>query len=629
METIKFDIGDTCILNEIKFVIDKFITPEKVIIRSQETNEIQMAYTRTLSKIDSDQKDSMTILDLVTDDEWREAQRRFSIILEIETELQNNPNLFISDAIDNVALKHKISSRTIYRWKKRFDNSSLISSLVPGTSSGGRGVGRISNAQEIIIKEVINEFHFNSLKPRVKKSYRELSIRCRKNNIVLPSLNTFRSRISRESLKKSITKRHGRAAAHQITEAVTGHYPKVHSPLEVLQIDHTPLDIIVVSEDRKPIGRPWLTLAIDLYSRMIAGFYISFDTPGTLGTGICISNAILPKDPFISKYNLKSEWPLNGKIQNVHSDNAPEFKSKSLLIACQEYGIHLNYRGKGKTHWGGHIERLLGNFLEEVHLIPGTTFSNTKDRGDYDSTGQAVLTIKELDNWLHVFIVDVYHNNIHTALGMSPLKKYYEGVNSLDSKLPSGMGSFNFDPLKVKIDFLPAEVRTVQRTGVQIDHIRYFADVLKPYVYIDNPSNSLSVSKRKTPLKLIFKRDPRDISRIYFLEPKLKKYFPIYYADASRPPINIWEHREALKELKRKGKIDKITEDIIFEAHDELKKIVDHAKSEKRKALREERKKSSEEHIPSQAKSVSINSSINSPGPDFDNIDFFTFNDEL
>ena len=39
----------------------------------------------------------------------------------------------------------------------------------------------------------------------------------------------------------------------------------MNEPLELMQIDHTLADVIVVDEiDREPIGRPWLTLAIDV-----------------------------------------------------------------------------------------------------------------------------------------------------------------------------------------------------------------------------------------------------------------------------------------------------------------------------------------------------------------------------
>jgi hypothetical protein len=50
-----------------------------------------------------------------------------------------------------------------------------------------------------------------------------------------------------------------------------GVFDSAQRPLDLVQIDHTKLDIIVVDdEQRLPIGRPWITLAIDVYSRMVA-----------------------------------------------------------------------------------------------------------------------------------------------------------------------------------------------------------------------------------------------------------------------------------------------------------------------------------------------------------------------
>jgi transposase InsO family protein len=45
--------------------------------------------------------------------------------------------------------------------------------------------------------------------------------------------------------------------------------------LAVAQIDHTPMDVIVVDEEhRQPIQRPSLTVVIEVYSRMVLGFSI-------------------------------------------------------------------------------------------------------------------------------------------------------------------------------------------------------------------------------------------------------------------------------------------------------------------------------------------------------------------
>jgi putative transposase len=59
------------------------------------------------------------------------------------------------------------------------------------------------------------------------------------------------------------------------TIAVPGEY-RTSRPLEIVQIDHTKVDIVVVDEQtREPIGRPWITLAMYLFSRMVTGFHLS------------------------------------------------------------------------------------------------------------------------------------------------------------------------------------------------------------------------------------------------------------------------------------------------------------------------------------------------------------------
>lgn len=55
-------------------------------------------------------------------------------------------------------------------------------------------------------------------------------------------------------------------------DPVPGTY-RVDRALDVVQIDHTRVDAIVVDEThRLPIGRPWLTLAVDVATRVVVGF---------------------------------------------------------------------------------------------------------------------------------------------------------------------------------------------------------------------------------------------------------------------------------------------------------------------------------------------------------------------
>jgi len=52
------------------------------------------------------------------------------------------------------------------------------------------------------------------------------------------------------------------------------------------QADHCLLDIWLLDE-KGDAKRPWLSVAIDDYSRSIAGYFIDFDYPDTLRTAPC------------------------------------------------------------------------------------------------------------------------------------------------------------------------------------------------------------------------------------------------------------------------------------------------------------------------------------------------------
>jgi putative transposase len=125
----------------------------------------------------------------------------------------------------------------------------------------------------------------------------------------------------------------------------------VDEPLGVIQIDHTPLDLILVDDiHRLPVGRPWLTLAIDVYTRMVAGFALAFEKPSALSVGLCLLHAITPKDDWLSKHGLATGLAIHGLMRQIHCDNAREFRSEMLRKACEQYGIELSFR-RVKSPW--------------------------------------------------------------------------------------------------------------------------------------------------------------------------------------------------------------------------------------------------------------------------------------
>jgi len=68
-----------------------------------------------------------------------------------------------------------------------------------------------------------------------------------------------------------------------------------------------------------------------------------------------------------------------------------DFHPKDFQQSCLMYAINLEYRPVKQPRFGGHIERILGTQLCEIHDLPGTTFLSIKDKGGYDSGKEAVI----------------------------------------------------------------------------------------------------------------------------------------------------------------------------------------------------------------------------------------------
>jgi putative transposase len=261
-------------------------------------------------------------------------------------------------------------------------------------------------------------------------------------------------------------------------------------------------------------------------------------------------------------------------------DNGKEFRGGVLKRACEEHGIDLQWRPALLPHFGGHIERLMGTVGREFHKLPGTTFSNPLKRRGYDSDAQSALTLRELERHLIDFIVNVYHQRVHSELGVSPRKRWEQGVFGDDLNAGTGIFPVPGDPLRIRLDFMPYFERSVQQYGVQIDNISYYDPVLDPYINAADPDNP------KLKRQFLVRRDPRDISKIYFLDPADNRYTAVPYRNIGLPAMSAWELKTVQSTLKESGRRD-VDEELIFEALGRMRANVEDAKQRTKTARRQ------------------------------------------
>jgi putative transposase len=196
--------------------------------------------------------------------------------------------------------------------------------------------------------------------------------------------------------------------------------------------------------------------------------------------------------------------------------------------------------------------------------LQGSTSSNVVARGAYDAEARAVLSFREFERILALEVLGPYHNEIHAGLGRTPAAAWAEGVCGMKLRGPA-------DAAALLRDFLPFEERVVRRDGVRLFGIAYLDGALAHLV-------------DHGPGKLRVKYDPRDLSAV-FVELPAGDHVRVPYADISRQPITLWEHREAVQRLRAEGRRS-VDEHAIFAAVAEQRRVLLEAQSRSKAARR-------------------------------------------
>lgn len=519
-------------------------------------------------------------LQYITDAEWEAAEERYDAIKPL-LQLGRRSRADVEERASEVGC----NTGTLYEWIRRYTAADDLTALIPRKRGWRKGRTRIPDFTEKVISSVIKDFYLTKARPTVGETVLEVQSRLPQKD--RPSASTIRARIRQVPEHERLRRRGAPEPTRAKRHPTPGLLPNADYPLAYMQVGHTPVDITLVDDvHRKPIGRPFLTAAIDVFSRIIPGFCLSLDPPSRTSIALCVAQAVLPKEEVLLRRGLEAQWPVWGFPETIHVDDGIDSRSKAFQRTCLRNGATAEYRPIKRPEYGGHVERVMGTLMTAVQSLPGTTHSSIHKKGEHNPEDSALMTFAEFEKWLLTFICKIYHERVHPELDMSPLSHWKLGVFGTDDEPGAGL------PPKpspnVLLDFLPQFSRTVQRRGVAIDGLRYYADTLRPWIRARDPDDE------HRPLKLIFRRDPRDISRIWFHDPNLGRYVEVPTAGRTLPPTSLWEYLEARKQRKAYGAKHRDTEGLP-DATDELREQVAAAektsKRARRKAQRREHEK--------------------------------------
>jgi len=463
-----------------------------------------------------------------------------------------------------IAEKLGVNPATVYRDMARLEGRGTVTDLAPRDSGWPAGRSKIKPRQEELIDKFLKELFLTPAKPSMVKAVEKIGDACEAEGHSRPSRATVIRRLSNISPRTVALKRQGPKAAEQQTPR-PGSY-NVKQPWDVWQIDHTLSDVIILDRKQRPIGRAWLTLIIDVCTRVVPAFYVGLEPPSAIRVATALDLAVGPKDPWLRQYRYDYEYPIFGLPRLLHSDRAKEFTSPVLVRALKNQGVDTFLRPPGRTRFGGHIERLIGTVMGTCRLLPGATHHSPAARGKYDSKASARLNLDELQDYFAHEILGVYHHRIHSALGVSPLECWKSATEGSIPELPDDAEAF-------RLDLFPELNRTIGRQG-----IKAFGDLY----YSDEVGVAFTQGCRDT----VIKYDPRNLSHIYCrLNTNSYTSIPLR-VPREGPPIPLWLYKASRRSLGETNK-HQPHRDVVQRATAAAEKIIEDASARSGKAARQ------------------------------------------
>jgi putative transposase len=464
---------------------------------------------------------------------------------------------------------------SVYRWKVKFLKSNGdIRALAANTHSRGNRETRYPAAVIEICEQSISAKYLNRVRHSIQETLEDALRRVKKENELRPTSDALplptRRRIARMIADipafDRYSARYGHDAAVKEFRSVRGR-SVAQAPLERAEIDHTLLDLMVVDDQSGlPLGRPFVTACIDSYTRCILGIYIGFNPPSYQSVAACLKDCFLPKVNLRRDYpGIANEWPAYGVMRNLVVDGGLEFYSTSLEQVCLSLNINWIAAPRRKAWFKGKIERFLGTMNRAVaHGLPGTTFSNIFEKGDYNPAEHAVITLATLRKIVRMWIADVYHQQVHRSLQTTPARMWTTSIRPEDIRLPD-------ETTQLDLVMGRVESRNLTHKGIEFEGLFY-----------NSPELTEMRRREGANLAVEIRVNESDIGSIFVLSPKSSKAYAVPALDQDYAAgISLWQHK-VIKNYQRQHSETDLGVHGWLKAKSEIARLIDESLKLKR-----------------------------------------------
>lgn len=398
--------------------------------------------------------------------------------------------------------RSRIPSRTLRYWRKRAHEGEVcygnsFAGLVPRISARGNRERKVAREVIEIMEAIIDTEVLTPSANNISVCYGMVINSCTEKGIVPPSDKTFRAEIKKRREEEVVLARQGEKAAYRITEfqwIVDQGTPRHgERPFEIGHIDHTELDEQCVdSSTGANLGKPWLTVLLDAFTRMVLAFFITFDPPSYRSCMSVIRNCVRR----------------HGRIpRTIVADRGSDFESLYYEALLARLGTHKKSRPGSKARFGTLVERYFGVTNQAfIHNLAGNNKALQKPRSmsaSHDPRDLAVWTLPALTDAFENFTDNIYANMIHPALAMSPKQQMARGIAMAGARAHV-LIPYTEDFIRLSMPTTPARKAVVRPgCGIKIKGIFYWSPEFR------------DAKVERTKVDLVY--DPFDISRAYTL----------------------------------------------------------------------------------------------------------------
>ena len=369
-------------------------------------------------------------------------------------------------------------ARTLRLWTAQYRSArelygSGYVGLLPKTGRRGNRTSRLPETSRELLRQFV-ENDYETLKQKsLLASWAALKRKCDEYGVAAPSHVTFNAAVRNRPAFEQTLKRQGRRAAYvqsafyyELRLTTPRHGDR---PFEIGHIDHTQVDVeVVCSQTGRPLGRPWMSILTDAYSRRCLALYLTFDEPSYRSCMMILRDCV-------SRHN---RLP-----QIIVVDGGPEFKSIYFETLLAAYECTKKTRPPAKARFGSVCERLFGTTNTQfLHNLRGNTQITRNVRQVTKSNnpaGQAVWSLSVLHRYLSSFLFEIYDTIEHPALGQTPREAYIARLGTTGSRVNR---MIPYDQT-----FLMATLPTTQRgtakvmpgRGVKVNSLHYWAEAFR------------------------------------------------------------------------------------------------------------------------------------------------------